>query len=68
MKRIWIDLQNNYPDDWLLPVEIFEIVNDDSANGSLMTEITTKLEGLIDSQPHLKKLISNGLLLAGKAN
>ena len=68
LKRIWIDLQNNYPDDWLLPVEIFELVNDNPTNGKLRTEISTKLEGMIDTQPHLKKLISNGLLLAGKAN
>ena len=68
LKRIWIDLQNNYPDDWLLPVEIFEIVNDNPTNGKLRTEISTKLEGMVDTQPHLKKLISNGLLLAVKAN
>ena len=68
LKRIWIDLQNNYPDDWLLPVEIFELVNDNPTNGKLRTEISTKLEGLVGTQPHLKKLISNGLSLAGKAN
>ena len=68
LKRIWIDLQNNYPDDWLLPVEIFELVNDNPTNGKLRTEISTKLEGMVDTQPHLKKLISNGLLLAVKAN
>ncbi len=63
LSSIWQTLKNNYPDEWLLPLEILEIVKKQNFNPGLIQEIT---DFLITKQEHndeLVNLISNGLSL-----
>ncbi|MFM9988558.1 aromatic amino acid hydroxylase [Flavobacterium sp.] len=51
----------NHPKDWLLPVEIVELIH--SKNTVLASKVISHLETLKNSRPEVKKLISNGLEL-----
>ena len=51
----------NHPKDWLLPVEIIELVY--SKDTIFTSKIISHLEALKNSRPEVKKLIDNGLEL-----
>lgn len=63
LQDIWDEVRKNYPGDWLLSLEILEILQSDSLHEKRQSEIRRYLEDKRDSQPGLAKLISNGLLL-----
>ncbi len=63
LPAIWETVRREYPSDWLLPLEILEILHSSSVREELQNEITGYLERKRDSEPALKKLISNGLML-----
>lgn len=63
LQDIWDEVRKNYPGDWLLSLEILEILQSDSLHEKRQSEIRRYLEEKRDSQPGLAKLISNGLLL-----
>ncbi len=65
LKAIWQNVKKDYPEDWLLPVEIVEVIKENKINSGFPEEITNHLEVLKDSNPKLTKLIVNGLSLAG---
>ncbi|WP_395046798.1 aromatic amino acid hydroxylase [Flavobacterium sp.] len=54
-------LLENHPKDWLLSVEIVELIH--TKNTILTTKIISHLDNLKISRPEVKKLISNGLEL-----
>ncbi|EMY3549763.1 aromatic amino acid hydroxylase [Flavobacterium psychrophilum] len=54
-------LLENHPKDWLLSVEIVELVQ--AKDTVLSSKIISHLESLKNSRPEVKKLISNGLEL-----
>ncbi|MEO8235608.1 MAG: aromatic amino acid hydroxylase [Flavobacterium sp.] len=51
----------NHPKDWLLSVEILELIN--AKDSVLASKVISHLEALKNSRPEVKKLISNGLEL-----
>jgi phenylalanine-4-hydroxylase len=57
-------LESEYPGDWLLPVEMLELIRTNKINGELENKITQRLTALKTRQPELNKLIENGLILA----
>ena len=60
---IWNELHKNYPDEWLLPLEIAEdliAVKDTSGTAQLIIEF---LKGLQNTRKDLKGLIIDGLKL-----
>ena len=62
LKNIFQELKMNHPKDWLLSVEIAELLTSNSDN-ELMQEVLIHLEKLKESRPEIAKLISNGLEL-----
>ncbi len=58
-------LEKNYKNDWLLPVEILEIVKSRSLNGDIGNRIIAHLQKIKKETPHLTELIKNGISLAG---
>lgn len=62
LKNIFQELKLNHPKDWLLSVEIAELLTSNSDN-ELMQEVLIHLEKLKESRTEIAKLISNGLEL-----
>ena len=62
LKNIYHELKANHPKDWLLPLELVEILkNRDEPD--LMHEVLIYLEKIKENRPEVDKLISNGLEL-----
>ncbi|MDD3005305.1 aromatic amino acid hydroxylase [Flavobacterium sp.] len=62
LKNIFNELKNNHPKDWLLPLELIEILN--SRNDvELLQEVLIYLEKIKINRPEVSKLITNGLEL-----
>jgi len=59
----WNTVVKDFPSDWLLPLEILEVLQINSAEENLQAQITGYLEAKANKEPGLKKLISNGLML-----
>jgi len=62
LEPIFAKLQESHPTDWLLSVEIVELLNTRNESG-LMHQVLLHLENLKKQRPEIEKLISNGLEL-----
>jgi phenylalanine-4-hydroxylase len=62
LKPIFEKLQNNHPNDWLLSIELVELLNTRNET-NLMQQVILHLENLKKHRPEIEKLISNGLEL-----
>jgi phenylalanine-4-hydroxylase len=62
LSSVWMELQNNFPNDWLLPLEILEIVIENNEDNSLAEEIRNFLNDKKENEKY-STLIENGLLL-----
>ncbi|MDD2631663.1 MAG: aromatic amino acid hydroxylase [Bacteroidales bacterium] len=60
---IWHTLQQEFPDEWLLPLEILEIATANNSSDHLRKAITSYLFELQKRKPGLAGLIDNGLRL-----
>ncbi len=65
LNEIWESLKKDYPDDWLLPLEIIELLNKGQKNSVNFREISQFLRNMISRHPELEKVITNGLIMAG---
>jgi len=63
LKAIWETLAKNYFSDWLLPLEILEILKDLNVYPEIQHEIKNHLSQLKIKNPPLAKLIDDGLIL-----
>lgn len=63
LSDILLALETRFRDDWLLPLEILELIRSKNINGSLEDRVLARLELLKEDLPHLSKLIDNGLVL-----
>ncbi|MDB5022280.1 MAG: phhA [Mucilaginibacter sp.] len=61
--NVWLRLQKKHADDWLCALEILEILDHEEIEPEVAREIKTFLENKAQSEPALKKLISDGLYL-----
>lgn len=63
LTSIWQTIKNDYPDEWLLSLEILEIVKKQHFNSGLIQEISNFLITKQEYNDELVNLISNGLSL-----
>lgn len=66
LPAVWELVRKNYPADWLLPLEILEVLQVNAVEEGVQREIRRYLEGKRDSEKELYKLIENGLMLLGE--
>ena len=62
LKNIFNELKTNHPKDWLLPLELIEILKERN-EPELMQEVLIYLEKVKKNRPEVQKLICNGLEL-----
>lgn len=62
LKNIFLELKANYPKDWLLPLELIEILKQRD-EPELMQEVLIYIEKIKENRPEVNNLISNGLEL-----
>jgi phenylalanine-4-hydroxylase len=60
--EVWAALKKNYPDDWLCPLEILELLKEHK-NEPLFSEIKMYLDILKSKNSVLEKLIGDGYLM-----
>lgn len=63
VEQIWQTLKLRYPDEWLLPLEIAELLKNNSVNFGLEEEITRFLKNLSGKDEEMHNLVENGLSL-----
>jgi phenylalanine-4-hydroxylase len=63
LNDIWVDLKQNYREDWLCGMEILEILEMEKLNSTLAKEIRIDLEMKASNQEELSRLIYNGFEL-----
>jgi len=63
LDEIWQTLKHNYPNDWLLPLEILEMPSENHSTYSTKNEITDMLKARSKENEELQKLIEDGLLV-----
>ena len=61
--NIWQQLQLGHQDDWLCAMEMLEILDHEEIEPQLNNEIKTFLEAKAQTEPELRKLITDGLNL-----
>lgn len=60
LSNIFHEIKLNHPNDWLLPLEIAEILSNKQDN-ELMQEVLIYLEKLKENRPEIETLVKNGL-------
>ena len=63
LNQIWSEVKQHYPEEWLVPMEILELINNDAKNAALKDEIMQYLKEVKSQDLNTKRLIDNGLLL-----
>ncbi|MDF1545394.1 MAG: aromatic amino acid hydroxylase [bacterium] len=63
LPAIWTELKKNYASDWLLPLEILELLEKKNLHPELAAEIRALLERLSKKDESKKRLIEDGLAL-----
>lgn len=66
LPSLWKIIVHDFPDDWLLSLEILEILQDHASYQQQAEEIRVYLDHKREHHPHLERLIANGLKLLGK--
>jgi len=61
LTKIWATIKNNYPGEWLLPLEMAEEFSKNENNKIIFNEIATILEARASESEEMHKLISDGL-------
>ena len=61
--KVFQEIQEKYPTDWLLPIEIYELAAKSNEH-KLTKSIAEHLENIKLDQPNLGQLIDDGLALA----
>jgi phenylalanine-4-hydroxylase len=63
LTKIWERIRNDYGEDWLLPLEIAEVLQKRNENPVLKSEILNYLLSEKSMDPGIKRLIENGLMI-----
>ena len=65
LSEIWLQLKLQYPEEWLLPLEILELIalTKDEKGISLEKDIYTTLKNLASTNEEIRKLITDGIHL-----
>jgi phenylalanine-4-hydroxylase len=60
---IWKEVKKDYPEDWLLPLEILELAMKRKEYQNMAKEIRNYLIYVKSADPDIKRLVDNGLLV-----
>lgn len=60
---IWENIHNNYPENWLIAIELFELVKQFNVNSGIKEKISSHLNNISKDKPEISHLITNGLSL-----
>lgn len=63
LAETWKEITRDYPDEWLLPLEILELIKDNADFESVGAEIRAHLLHVKNSDKELNRLVENGLVL-----
>lgn len=63
LNKLFEETRKNYPEEWLLPLEIAELADKQPDITQLKQEILDYLRNVKSQDPELKRLIDNGLVL-----
>jgi phenylalanine-4-hydroxylase len=63
IESIWKEVKKDYPEEWLLPLEILELAMKKVEYQALASEIKEYLLNVKSSDPAISRLITNGLLV-----
>jgi phenylalanine-4-hydroxylase len=63
LEDTWQVLKHKYPDDWLLPIEIMELISKDNRREGLSADIRAFLKTFSGKNEEMRTLIDEGLLL-----
>ena len=64
LQYVFGNIQRNFPADWLLAIEILEILKDINLYPTVTAEVQAYLYDLKVRKPEYKKLIEDGIRLA----
>jgi len=64
LKEIFGEIRREYPEEWLIPLELYELAVKMEGPEDLSLEILSYLKNEKSQDPALKRLIENGLILA----
>ncbi|MCF8350563.1 MAG: aromatic amino acid hydroxylase [Bacteroidales bacterium] len=64
LEQIWEILKKDFPEEWLLPLEIIELLNNGKKDSAAFNEIKDYFQKKKTEKPELKQVIENGLRLA----
>lgn len=68
LREIWDEVRRHYPEEWLLPIEIMELVSSGKDDQGMVSEISHYLDKMASDRPELEMLIENGLALFRKSD
>jgi phenylalanine-4-hydroxylase len=63
LERIWETIKSNYPNEWLLTLEIAELLKDRNNKNDLLQEIVSFLKVVSNKNEEMQSLVDNGLSL-----
>ena len=63
LSEAWDETRKKYPEEWLLPLEIVEILDARNIDPELKTTVINYLKSEKSQDPDIKRLVDNGLLL-----
>ena len=63
LEEVFGEIRNNYPEEWLLPLEILELADKNPELNQLRREILDYLKNVKSQDADLKRLVDNGLLV-----
>ena len=66
LNNIFLAVKKEYPEDWLLPLEIYELVS--KRDSHLSEEVFNHLNNIKDLKPKVEKLINDGVELIENQN
>jgi phenylalanine-4-hydroxylase len=63
IESIWKEVRKDYPEEWLLPLEILELALKNDKFKALASEIRDYLLNVKSADPAIKRLVENGMLV-----
>jgi len=67
LSRLWQEVRHHWPEEWLLPGELYELALARGEHGALAEELEAHLQGVSRRRPELQRLIANALAAAREA-
>ncbi len=67
LPHLWQEVRRRWPEDWLLPSDLYELALDRAEYAPLAAELRGHLESLAQRRPELARLIGNALAAAEEA-